>query len=146
TSFKENLGRLGIGLKVRLMDSAGYQNRLNKFDFDMALVQWGQSLSPGNEQHFYWSQDAARTEGSRNYPGISLNAVDSLIDVIRSARDRGTLVTATRALDRVLMWGYYGIPLYHAEKRWIAAQSPIQIPVKPVNNGTDMSLWWSGLY
>ncbi|MCG8490723.1 MAG: extracellular solute-binding protein, partial [Sneathiellales bacterium] len=74
TSFKENLGRLGIGLKVRLMDSAGYQNRLNKFDFDMAFVQWGQSLSPGNEQHFYWSSDAARTEGSRNYPGISLNA------------------------------------------------------------------------
>lgn len=146
TSFKQNLDRLGIDLTIRLMDSAGYQNRFNRFDFDMAIVQWGQSLSPGNEQSFYWSRDAAKTEGSRNYPGISLESVDSLIDIIRSAKERETLVTATHALDRVLIWGYYGIPLYHAEHRWIAAQPHIQIPVKPVNNGTDMSLWWSSLY
>jgi len=146
SSFKQNLDRLGIDLTIRLMDSAGYQNRLNQFDFDMALVQWGQSLSPGNEQSFYWSRTAARTEGSRNYPGIFLKSVDSLIDVIRSAKERDTLVTATHALDRILMWGYYGIPLYHAEHRWVAAQPYIQIPVKPINNGTDMSLWWSSFY
>src|SRR5437588_383564 len=94
----------------RVVDDAQYQNRLRSFDFDMIIDQWGQSLSPGNEQREFWGSPAADQPGSRNTIGIKNPAIDALIEKVIFAKDRADLVAATKALDRVLLWNFYVVP------------------------------------
>jgi peptide/nickel transport system substrate-binding protein len=79
----------------------------------MISNRWDQSLSPGNEQAFYWSSEAADSNGSRNYMGVKSPAVDAMIDKLLKAQDRAAVVAAVRSLDRVLMSGFYTVPLFH---------------------------------
>ncbi len=108
--FQANLERIGIKLDMRTVDSSAYQERVRKFDYDMIGIVWAQTLSPGNEQRNYWGTSSATVEGSRNYAGISDPAVDQLIDKVIFAPDREALITATKALDRVLMANHFVIP------------------------------------
>ncbi|MCR9214141.1 MAG: extracellular solute-binding protein [Proteobacteria bacterium] len=140
--FQKNLETLGIKTTIRQMDTASYQNRLTEYDFDMIINRWGQSLSPGNEQAFYWSRNAADTPGTRNYPAIRLAAVDNMIERIASAKSREELVNATRALDRMLLWGHYVIPLYFTDQQWVAHWPEIKLPPSPTFWGTSADLWW----
>ena len=111
--FKDNLEKLGINVKVRTIDSAQYQQRLETFDFDMVVSSIRQSLSPGNEQRNFWGSDAADTNGSRNIIGIKNPVIDILIEKVISAKDREDLIICTKALDRVLLWNHYVIPQWH---------------------------------
>ena len=108
-----NMERLGIAARIRLVDPAQYQNRIDEFDFDIVVSTRGQSLSPGNEQRNYWTTASADVRGSGNLAGIRDPAVDELVDLLIRAPDRETLVASTRALDRVLLWGHYVIPQWH---------------------------------
>ena len=109
----KNMERLGIAARIRLVDPAQYQNRINEFDFDIVVSTRGQSLSPGNEQRNYWTTESADVPGSGNLAGIRDPVVDALVDLLIQAPDRDTLVATTRALDRVLLWGHYVIPQWH---------------------------------
>jgi len=113
--FADNLTTLGITAKVQPVDPAQYENRVRDFDFDMIIGTFGQSQSPGNEQRDYWSSAAADAPGSRNLIGVKDPVVDALIDKVIRAPDRAALVAATRALDWVLLWGFYVVPNYHSE-------------------------------
>ena len=138
-----NLARLGIKAVPRLVDAAQYQARTGSYDFDAMFYHWSQSLSPGNEQAFYWSRDAAARAGTRNYPGIELEAVDKLIGHIADAANRSDLTAATRALDRVLTWGHYVLPLFHLTHDrvafWQRMARPRNVPVY----GLQFDTWWS---
>jgi peptide/nickel transport system substrate-binding protein len=142
SGFQKNLATLGIKATVRRVDTASYQARLNAFDFDMIVREWGESLSPGNEQAFYWHSAAANQSGSRNYPAIKSLAIDKMIDTIITARNRDDLENATRALDRVLQWGHYVIPLYHNGYQWLYQSKRTHMPEKSINKGTTIDLWW----
>lgn len=111
--WKQDLAKIGIQMTVRIVDSAQYINRLRSFDYDMITAVWGESLSPGNEQRNYWGSESANREGSRNYAGIADPAVDQLINEVIFAKDRDTLVAATHALDRVLLWNNFVIPQFY---------------------------------
>ena len=108
-----NLERLGIAARIRTVDDAQYQNRIQEFDFDIVTRGQGQSLSPGNEQRNFWTSAAAARPGSGNLAGISDPVIDELVDRLIAAPDRAELVALTRALDRVLLWGHYVIPHWH---------------------------------
>ncbi len=110
--YKPSLERIGATASVRVVDDAQYQNRLRSFDFDIIIDQWGESLSPGNEQREFWGSQMADQPGSRNAIGIKNPAVDALIDKVIFAKDRADLVAATRALDRVLLWNFYVVPQF----------------------------------
>lgn len=110
--YKPSLERIGVNTSVRIVDDAQYQNRLRSFDFDMIIDQWGESLSPGNEQREYWSSATADVPGARNTIGIKNPAVDALIEKVIFAKNRPGLVAATRALDRVLLWNFYVVPQF----------------------------------
>ncbi len=118
--FARNLERLGITVNIRLVDTAQYQNRTDDYDFDMLWGGFGQSLSPGNEQRDFWSSAAADVPGSRNLIGIRDPVVDELIEAVIAAPDREALIAASRALDRVLLWGHYVVPLWHLRSYRIA--------------------------
>jgi microcin C transport system substrate-binding protein len=110
--YKPSLERIGVSASIRIVDDAQYQNRLRSFDFDMIIDQWGESLSPGNEQREYWGSQAADAPGARNTIGIKNPAIDALIEKVIYAKDRAGLVAATKALDRVLLWNFYLVPQF----------------------------------
>jgi microcin C transport system substrate-binding protein len=108
--YKPTLERLGIGVTVRTIDDAQYENRLRAFDFDIVVRLWEESLSPGNEQRGYWGSLVADQPGSRNLIGIKNSTVDKLVDRVVFAKSRDELVAATKTLDRVLLWNNYIVP------------------------------------
>ncbi len=140
--FVKNLGRLGIEARVRTVDAAQYQKRTEKFDFDMTVDVFGQSLSPGNEQRDLWGSEAARRQGSRNTIGIEDKAIDRLIELVISAPDRDSLIHRTRALDRMLLWGHYVIPHWHIRSFRVAYWDKFGRP--PANPKYDLGFntWW----
>ncbi len=113
--FAANLEKLGIKASVRNVDPAQYENRVRDFDFDMIVGSFGQSQSPGNEQRDYWTSGMADLPGSRNVIGVRDPVVDALVEEVSRAPDRDALAAATRALDRVLLWGFYVVPNFHSE-------------------------------
>lgn len=137
-----NLERLGIDATMRTIDTAQYQNRVDAFDFDMVVNVWGQSLSPGNEQRDFWSCAAAETPGSRNLAGICDPVVDALIDRVIAADSREDLVAATRALDRVLLAGYYVIPNWHSRVNRVAYWDKLDHSAVTPPYGLDLDAWW----
>ncbi len=140
--FAKNLEKLGVKARVRTVESAQYQRRTDTFDYDVIVNSWGQSLSPGNEQRDFWSSDAADREGSRNATGIKNKAVDELIEKLIAAPDREALITACRALDRVLQWHHLVIPHFHAGYDRIAYWDKFGQPEVTPTRGTQFLSWW----
>jgi len=141
-AFSAMLARAGINAQVRLVDSVQYEERRVSFDFDMIEYQWDQSLSPGNEQSFYFSSAAADQQGSRNYMGVKSAAVDAMIDAVLRARTRPDLVDAVRALDRVLISGCYVVPLFYLPEQWVARRNYIAHPERTALFGYLPETWW----
>ena len=140
--YARNLKKIGIEAKVRTVDSAQYERRLENFSFDMTVVSLGQSLSPGNEQRDFWHSNSAKINGSRNYAGVSNLTVDFLIEKIIAAKDRESLKNATKALDRVLLNEYYVIPHWHIQNFRISYWDKFGKP--KINPKYDLGLdtWW----
>ena len=140
--FKKNLERVGVTAGVRVVDSAQYQKRIEGFDFDMTVDVWGQSQSPGNEQRDFWTTHAAETKGSRNAAGVRDPVVDRLVELVIQAPDRKSLVTRTRALDRVLLWGFYCIPNWHIRAYRVAYWDKFGRPAVAPKYGLGFDTWW----
>ena len=142
--LQRTLALAGIDMAVRSVDSAQYWERvLGDRDFDMMHWVYGASLSPGNEQIGRWSKVNAETFGRLNFAGVSDPAVDAMIEAMLAARSQGDFVTAVRALDRVLMSGFYVIPLFHAPAQWVAYWTTLKIPAKASLYGSVPATWWS---
>jgi microcin C transport system substrate-binding protein len=140
--FAKNLERLGVTARVRTVDSAQYQKRLDDFDFDMTVAVRGESLSPGNEQRDYWSSASAAIRGSQNLAGVRDPVVDKLIDLVIQAPDRASLVARTRALDRVLLWGFYVIPNWHIQSFRVAYWDKFGRPAVSPPYALGFDTWW----
>jgi len=141
-AYARNLKRAGIEASVRSVDATQFERRRVVFDFDMMEYRWEQSLSPGNEQSFYWGSAAADQEGSRNYMGVKSAAVDAMIAALLRATTREDFVAAVRALDRVLLSGFYVVPLYHAPVQWVARWKRIKHPQRTSLFGYLPETWW----
>lgn len=141
--FVANLKKIGVQANFRVLDPAQYQNRMNDFDFDMTIGSIAQSSSPGNEQRDFWGSEKADIQGSRNYIGIKDPAIDDLIEKIIKAPSREELVALTRALDRILLSGYYLIPHWHIDHWRVAYWKKLGRP----ENLSDLTpaigdTWW----
>jgi peptide/nickel transport system substrate-binding protein len=140
--FSDNLARAGIAAHIRLVDAVQYDQRRVSFDFDMIENRWEQSLSPGNEQSFYWGSAAANEEGSRNYMGVRSAAIDAMIAALLRARERADFVAAVRALDRLLISGCYVVPLFYLPEQWVARWAYIAHPARTSLSGYLPETWW----
>lgn len=142
-AYVKNLHQLGVKTSIRLVDPPQYQKRLENFEFDVIISTFGQSDSPGNEQRYFWGTKSASTPGSRNYAGIKNKAVDSLIDTIIFAKNRTELITATKALDRVLLFGHYMVPNWHAAYERIAYWNRFGQPKVQASRAVGaVTTWW----
>ena len=140
--FAKNLERMGITARVRTVDVAQYEKRMETFDYDMSVASFGASLSPGNEQREYWGSKAAEEEGSRNLLGIKSPVIDALIEELIRSPDRASLIAHTRALDRVLQYGYYLIPNYHLSAYRVAYWDKFRRPKVSPKYGIGLETWW----
>lgn len=141
--FLRNLERLGIRATYRVVDSSQYQNLMDDFNFDMTVHVFGQSLSPGNEQRDYWGSPKAEQKGSRNLIGVRDEAIDALVENIVLAKSRNELISACRALDRVLLWNHFVIPHWNFGAYRIAYWDKFGQPKVTPKYGLDLnSLWW----
>ncbi|HXQ06740.1 MAG TPA: extracellular solute-binding protein [Bradyrhizobium sp.] len=141
-AYTRDLKRAGIEATVRAVDAVQFEQRRLGFDFDMIHNRWDQSLSPGNEQWFYWGSEAADHQGTRNYMGAKDPAIDATIAALLEAREHPAFVSAVRALDRALMSGFYAIPLFNAGEQWIARWNRIERPVATALTGYLPETWW----
>jgi peptide/nickel transport system substrate-binding protein len=141
-AFSSNLARAGIAAQVRLVDAVQYDQRRLAFDFDMIDYRWEQSLSPGNEQSFYWGSAAADEQGSRNYMGVHSAAIDAMIATLLRARERPDFVAAVRGLDRLLISGCYVVPLFYLPEQWVARWVSITHPARTSLFGYLPETWW----
>jgi peptide/nickel transport system substrate-binding protein len=141
-AYQRDLKRAGIEATVRAVDPVQFDQRRLGYEFDMIQNRWDQSLSPGNEQSFYWGSQAADIPGTRNYMGAKDPAIDSLIAALLEARERPAFVSAVRALDRSLMSGFYAIPMFNVGEQWIARWNRIERPATSALSGYLPETWW----
>src|SRR6266702_2539525 len=141
-AFARDLKRAGIEASVRAVDPVQFDQRRLGYEFDMIQNRWDQSLSPGNEQAFYWGSQAAGLQGTRNYMGAKDPAIDALIAALLEARKHPAFVSAVRALDRVLMSGFYAIPLFSVQQQWIARWNRVERPSTTALTGYLPETWW----
>lgn len=140
--YKRNLADLGIELEIRRVDVSQYINRLRSRDYDMIVSGFGQSNSPGNEQREYWHSASADNPGSRNFIGLRDPAIDHLVEQLISADSRQELVTRTRALDRVLLWGHYVVPNWHIKTWRVAYWNHLAHPETTPRQDIGLMTWW----
>lgn len=144
--FFRNLERLGMQPEYRTVDSSLYQQRIRSFNFDMAVMSYRQSQSPGNELRSMFHSDNANREGSRNFIGIADPAVDALVEEVIHAGSREQLITAARALDRVLLHGQYMVPNWYIDVHRIAYRDifgmPDTLPLYYEAEEWMLETWW----
>ena len=141
-AYQRDLKRAGIEASVRAVDPVQFDQRRLGYEFDMLQNRWDQSLSPGNEQSFYWGSQAADIPGTRNYMGAKDPAIDAMIAVLLEARERPAFVSAVRAPDRALMSGFYAIPVFNGQEQWIARWNRIERPTATALTGYLPETWW----
>ena len=143
-AYQQSLNLVGVEMSVRQVDSAQYWERiLNTREFDMIRWIYSASLSPGNEQLGRWSKIDAETFGRLNFAGVSSPAVDAMIDALLAAETQEDFVDAVRAYDRVLMSGFYVVPLFHSPEQWVAYWSRLSHPEATSLYGVQPMTWWS---
>ena len=141
--YVRNLKRIGIEAHIRIVDVANYQLRRQEFDFDVIIQRYTMPNTPGIEQSNYFGSKWADVPGSLNLAGIKNPVVDNLVEKVISAKSREPLVTATRALDRVLMWNHYSVPQWYKGVHNIAYWNKFDRPrIKPQFDLGMLDTWW----
>ncbi len=140
--FVGKLMRLGIKAHIRTVDLLQYKNRLDSFEYDMIVSVWGQSLSPGNEQRYFWTSSAADSQGSMNYSGLKNPVIDALVELVIQSSSKEELITAVHALDRVLLNEHIVIPHWYTPAHRYMFQNTIGMPTTVPLKGANVLTWW----
>ena len=140
--FVGKLMRLGIKAHIRTVDLLQYKNRLDSFEYDMIVSVWGQSLSPGNEQRYFWTSSAAESQGSMNYSGLKNPVIDALVELVIQSSSKEELITAVHALDRVLLNEHIVIPHWYTPSHRYMFQNTIGMPTTVPLKGANVLTWW----
>ena len=146
--YTEALTRLGIAVRLTVVDSAQYRERTNTYDFDMTRHALSLSLSPGNEQYLYWGARGVTEPGTRNWAGVDSPAAEAMVEALVTATEQEDFIAAARALDRVLVSGRYFIPLWYQDRSRLAYRAHLRYPEDrlPIYGdwlGFQPELWWS---
>lgn len=144
--YKNNLRKLGVDMEIKLAQPAEYEEKLNRFNFDMVAIDYPQSRAPGIEQRNQWGSASAKTHGTHNYAGIQNPAVDELIETILQAQNRKEAIGALQAMDRILTHQFYIVPHWYIPyDRLVYWNKFSRPPVNPSQSAilsNVAELWW----
>ena len=141
--YVRHLERLGIGWTIRMVETSQYVNILNEGEFDLVFRSFGTGITPefGLRGQVH---SASASSALTNAPGIAHPAVDQLLEWVLGARSLDALTTAAHALDRVLLWNFYYIPLVGISGPrvvyWDKFGRPEPDP--PFRTGFSDAWWW----
>ncbi|MGO8797912.1 MAG: extracellular solute-binding protein [Roseiarcus sp.] len=141
-AYAQSLSRIGAAATVRLVDEVQFQRRRDKFDFDMTIGTWAATPSPGGEEVSRWGSSSADMDSAYNICGAASPAIDAMIAALLAARTHEDFVAAVRALDRVLISGFYIVPLFYAPDQWIAYSAKLGHPDRTPLFGVNTDAWW----
>ena len=137
-----NLKKLGITASIRQVDRAQYIKRIEQFDYDMLVSVYGATF-PGNEQINYWHSDNAVIQGSYNLVGTQSAVLDALVEHVVNADSKTALITAARALDRVLLHMHYVIPQWHLDYFRVVYWDKFSRPETTPDYALGELTWWA---
>lgn len=140
--FLQNLAKIGIKAEFRNLEVNIFKNRLDNFDFDMAIVTYPISQMPGNEQKEFWGSANAETPGSYNLIGIKDSVIDELINGLVAAQSKDDYAAHVMALDRLLRHGHYIIMQWYSPYHRIAYRDKFAFPENKLNLGFMPAVWW----
>ncbi len=141
-AWQRHLAPLGVELNIRGVDATQFESRRQSYEFDVVLMTYSASLSPGAEQIWRWGSRARDIEGTFNLAGIADPAVDAAIDAMLAAKESEDFIAAIRVLDRLLISGQYLLPLYHLGETWVAHSSRLAGPADTPLYGVQFPTWW----
>ena len=146
-NFAASLKRIGIEANPRLYDEVQYQRRRQRFEYDMMTGQWLASAVPGQEQLNRWTTESLNRKNSVNLAGAASPALDAALDNLLASRTKADSISAARALDRILLSGFYFVPLQHVNAIWCAHRAairhPAHTPLFPMFPfGFTLENWW----
>lgn len=141
-ALQRNLAPLGIVMTTRTVTPSQYIERVGNYDYDVMMYTYLESETPGNEQRWYWNSAQADVKNANNYSGIKNPAVDQIIELIIDSPDRPTLTARVKALDRILLWEFIGIPEYHSNMSRIAYWNKFGQPKIKPKDGVGFGSWW----
>jgi len=133
---------LGIKMTIRNVTPSQYEERLRKFDYDMIWSLLPQSDHPGNEQRWFWGSQSADAPSGYNFAGVRDPVVDTLVELVIDAPTKEALLTRVHALDRVLQWGYYGIPGWYSGESNVAYWNKFGMSKAKTRDGIGFNAWW----
>jgi microcin C transport system substrate-binding protein len=141
--FIKNLATLGIEATLRMVDPVQYLKRIDEFDFDLVVRRFSFSSTPGDALRPYFTSEAAGVKGAQNLSGMADPVIDALVEAIIAAETRPALVTACKALDRVVRSGRYWIPHYFKASHWLAYWDVFARPATKPRYGRGLpETWW----
>lgn len=140
--FIDNLKKIGIKATFRNIEVSVFKNRLDNFDFDMAIISYGVSPMPGNEQFEIWGSNAADIRGSNNIIGVKNPVVDELIKGLVQSEHKDDYIAYVRALDRVMLTEHYLIPQWYSPYKRVAYRNKFGHPETSLNVGFQPHTWW----
>jgi len=141
-AYQRFLTALGVKATIRTVDDSQYQSRSQTFDYDVIVKAFPSSLSPGVDQVSYWGSIMRDRPGSSNFAGVADPDVDRIIDAMLKARTAEDFRSAVRLHDRMLLSGYYVVPLYHLGEQWVARSKHIGRPETVPLYGFQFPVWW----
>jgi len=141
--FIANLKKIGIEMTFRNLEVNVFKNRMDNFDYDMAIMSYGISQLPGNELKEMFGSRAAGVRGSYNIIGINDPVVDALIEGIVQAREKDVYEAYVKALDRVLLNGHYLIFQWYAPADRVGYRNKFGIPETKIKTGWQPFTWWT---
>lgn len=140
--YVRNLKRLGINASIRLVDTPQYIERVRRFDYDMIVDTYPQTLSPSHEQIGYWGSSSANRQGSLNTAGIESPIIDQILKELGNAQNRQAVITITHVLDRILRAEYYMVPLYGLVGNRVVYWDQYRVPKTTPNYDLGLDYWW----
>ncbi len=141
-AYQRFLTALGVKASIRTVDDSQYQSRSQTFDYDVIIKAFPSSLSPGIDQISYWGSISKDRDGSSNFAGVADPDVDRIIEAMLQARTAEDFRSAVRLHDRMLLSGYYVVPLYHLGEQWVAHSRHIARPETVPLYGFQFPVWW----
>jgi microcin C transport system substrate-binding protein len=141
--FAQNLERLGIKVTIRTLGSTEYIKRINNLDFDIIPHLFRPSPVPGREQILFWHSSLANIKGGNNIVGVASPVVDDILELLTAAQDIKSVIVATRALDRVLLWSYYVIPQWYQEGFNVVYWDKFGRPEQSPDYDLGLDTWWA---
>lgn len=139
--FQHSLARLGIQMTLRQVDSSQFLRRLRAGDYDMIPTLYLAMPWPSADLQFVWQSDYI--DSSWNSARVKDPLVDHFVkEIVAHQGDENALQPLGQALDRILLWNAYMIPMWYNGEQRLAFWDKFSHPAIKPAYATGLENWW----